>query len=272
MFNDSIPELLYSEVATQTNCSSTADSLACLRGVDASVLGTINNNINLDGFFGTFTFVPVVDGTFITQRPTEALKQGKVNGKALLSITNANEGVIFVNQASPFPNTTLYASTLYPKFGSEQADETAELYASLGTVLAQEDMIMGDSIFICPTYYLLNAFPRNSWKGEFAIPPALHGNDLVYYFPGTSTPPFNNTQFLAAFRGAFMSFIVSQNPNDKISPTITPSWDVYSLKNKTEMLFNQTIDDLPDVHTDITDDGLLERCSFWESVSALTGQ
>lgn len=33
-----------------------------------------------DAFFGTFAFVPVVDGTFITQRPTIALRQGKFNG------------------------------------------------------------------------------------------------------------------------------------------------------------------------------------------------
>lgn len=36
--------------------------------------------INNSGFFGSFVFVPVVDGIFITDRPTQLLKQGKVNG------------------------------------------------------------------------------------------------------------------------------------------------------------------------------------------------
>ena len=36
--------------------------------------------INTNGFFGTFAFVPVVDGSFIIERPTELLKAGKVNG------------------------------------------------------------------------------------------------------------------------------------------------------------------------------------------------
>ncbi len=29
---------------------------------------------------GTYTFVPVVDGTFITERPLVTLQRGKVNG------------------------------------------------------------------------------------------------------------------------------------------------------------------------------------------------
>lgn len=32
------------------------------------------------GFFGTFVFVPVVDGTFIVERPTVTLNNKKFNG------------------------------------------------------------------------------------------------------------------------------------------------------------------------------------------------
>ena len=40
-------------------------------------------DINRIGFYGTFVFVPVVDGTFITDRPTQLLKQRRVNGVRL---------------------------------------------------------------------------------------------------------------------------------------------------------------------------------------------
>ncbi|KAJ3874377.1 Alpha/Beta hydrolase protein [Lentinula edodes] len=146
MFNDSVPELLYSEVVSQAQCTTANDSLACLRTVDAATLGTINSDINAGGFF--------------------VLKQGTVNGNALLSITNANEGTVFVNQTAPITNVSLYASTLFPKLGS-QAEVAAQLYANLGTPLQQDDLVMGESIFICPTYYLLNSFPDSGWKGEF---------------------------------------------------------------------------------------------------------
>jgi len=280
MYNDIIPELLYSEVVAQSNCSSADDSLTCLRGVNETLLQTINTNISAAGFYGTFLFVPVVDGTFIPQRPTESLQQGKVNGKALLSITNTNEGVTFVNQTNPITNVSLYAGTLFPKFGPKQDRKTAEIYASTGgTPLEQDDDIMGESIFICPTFYLLSAFPNSSWKGQFAIPPANHAQDLYYYFPTSSLfgpivkrPAFNNTQFLDAFSGAFMAFVDSQDPNDKIAPTITPFWDKYS-NGSTVMVFNQTADGTsPDIHVDTADASQLERCRFWNSVGALTGQ
>ncbi|RDB16286.1 Lipase 5 [Hypsizygus marmoreus] len=82
-FDDRIPEALYSEVVAQTNCSSAANSLACLRDVDAGLLETVNVNIGTSGFFGTSVFVPVIDGIFITQRPIEALKQRNVNGMCI---------------------------------------------------------------------------------------------------------------------------------------------------------------------------------------------
>ena len=62
------------------SCSSAQDTLDCLRAVDVNSLQNANLEINASGFFGTFVFVPVVDGSFITERPTELLKAGKVNG------------------------------------------------------------------------------------------------------------------------------------------------------------------------------------------------
>lgn len=62
------------------SCSTSTDTLACLREVDVDTLQVANVNICNSVFFGTFAFVPVVDGTLVTERPTQLLKQGKVNG------------------------------------------------------------------------------------------------------------------------------------------------------------------------------------------------
>ncbi|KAJ7227662.1 Alpha/Beta hydrolase protein [Mycena rebaudengoi] len=105
-YNDHIPE--------------TKDSMACLRAVDVNTLENANSNINHAGFYGTFVFVPVMDGTFIRQHATEALLQRKVNGKALLALTNTFEGNNFVNQ-SVSQTAKDYALSLYPGFGPLQA-------------------------------------------------------------------------------------------------------------------------------------------------------
>ncbi|KAJ7080447.1 Alpha/Beta hydrolase protein [Mycena epipterygia] len=276
-YNDRIPELLYSEVVSQTNCTTAASSIACLRAADANALETANLNINAAGFFGTFVMVPVVDGEFITQRPTLSLAQGKVNGDALLSVTNAFEGTIFVDQTAP-ANATQYAFNLFPDFGSKQADQVGALYANLGTQLFQTNAIQGESIFICPTYYLLRAFAGRSFKGEFAVPPALHSFDLVYYFPSIliddpadGFPIVNNTALIDAFAESFTSFAISLDPNIKVSPTITPKWNKYDVGN-TEMLFNVTANDSPVVKPTTTSNDLLKRCQFWDSVTNLTAQ
>ncbi|KAF8214334.1 alpha beta-hydrolase [Mycena galopus ATCC 62051] len=262
-FNHPIPELLFSEVVAQTNCTSAPDAMACLRAADATTLETANNNINTDGFFGTYTFVPVVDGVFIAQRPTLSLLEARLMGygEVLLFVTNSFEGTLFVNQDVAI-TAAQYSLNLFPDFGTTQANTVGALYANLGTELFQVNAVYGESIIICPTYDLLHAFPGRSFKGEFAIPPAIHGNDVPYYFTGGVTPRFNNTQFIDAFAQSFTSFIINLDPNVKVdSTTITPHWNKFDISH-TEMLFNMTAGGVPVVHPITTSDALLQRCTW----------
>ncbi|KAF7375411.1 Carboxylic ester hydrolase [Mycena sanguinolenta] len=269
-YDDKVPEWIFNQVVAQTNCSSAVDAMTCLRAVDQSILQTANAAINNAGFYGTFTTVPVVDGEFIVQRPTLSLIEGKVNGQALMSTTNTNEGVDFVNQSVPIA-AGQYSELLFPEFTEIQSLLVGLLYGGLGTDLFQDNAIMGESIFICPTYFLLSAFKGRAWKGEFAVPPALHSDDYAYYWPNGVAPPFNNTDFINAFAQIFTSFIVNLDPNDKLAPTISPKWDQHSEGN-TEMLFNKTENNQPDIRAIETSLELLERCAFWDSVGPLIGQ
>ncbi|KAJ7499547.1 Alpha/Beta hydrolase protein [Mycena latifolia] len=284
-YNDPIPELSFSKVVAQSNCSTATDAMACLRSTDANVLQAANVQINNGAFFGTYTLVPVVDGSYITQRPTLSLLQRKVNGGALLSVMNTFEGVKFVDQTTAdTANATQYALVLFPNFGPAQADQVGSLYAGLGTPLFQENALMGESIFICPTY-LLRAFGSRAFKArpfeliretlslhaqaEFAIPPGQHANDVPYYWPSTTTPPFNNTAFVNAFAQIFTAFAMELDPNMKVSATIMPPWKRWDIEH-TEMLFNKTEDGIPVVKPFETSDDLLVRCQCVYSPRALS--
>ncbi|KAF8071638.1 Alpha/Beta hydrolase protein [Lyophyllum atratum] len=274
-FDDSIPEAQYSNLVSLTNCTSSADTLTCLQRVDIATLQAANVNISTSAVFGTSVFVPVVDGTLITQRPTLGLKQRKVNGLALLTVMNTFEGFIFVDQNSTI-RIPAYIGQLFPKFGTREITRAAALYASLGTPISQADAIMGESIFQCPTYFLLRPFFGQSWKAEFAIPPAHHGDDIQYYFPSQTPsgfPAFNNTAFDRAFSEQFLDFAMRLNPNVKARHllNIIPPWNTWDIRN-TEMLFNRTADGAPLVKATSTSSTLLDRCTFWESVSALSAQ
>ena len=62
------------------SCTHSKDTLQCLRSVPASSLLAADTDIGLSNFMGVYTFVPVVDGTFIVERPTVTLQRGRING------------------------------------------------------------------------------------------------------------------------------------------------------------------------------------------------
>ncbi|KAJ7819378.1 Alpha/Beta hydrolase protein [Mycena olivaceomarginata] len=273
-YNAAIPRTLFDEVATQAGCNG-PKPLDCLRAADSATMADINRNVMLASFENTFPFGPVIDGSFVTQSPTDALFQGHLNRVVLLSTTNTNEGTIFVNQSAEY-DVAEYVRNLFPLFGVEESNAAAALYASLGSPLDQVNAIMGDSIYKCPTYPLLEAFPGDSFKAEYAIPPALHGQDVINYFPSFDsfgvTLLYNNTAFIDAFSGGLLSFVVNLDPNDKLRSTITPAWPKWSRAAEAEMVFNKTGQDVPHIALANTSSALLKRCEFWRSMRYLVGQ
>ncbi|KAF9447129.1 alpha/beta-hydrolase [Macrolepiota fuliginosa MF-IS2] len=273
-FNGRIPEQIFSEVVQGTGCSSVVDTLTCLRQANVNDLEQVNVNVSNNSFFGTFVFVPVVDGHLITERPTQLLRQGKVNGQALLSVTNTFEGAIFVNTSTADTvKTPTYLANLFPEFHDTDIIAGTAQYANQGAPIDQAVAIMGESIFICPTYFLLRAFGDKGFKGEFAIPPGDHGQDVLFYFPSDTPPSFNNTVFINNFAQSFLNFAMSLDPNVKWDSTNTvPQWARWNEQGRNEMLFNKTDADVPVFHSIATSAALLERCDFWESVSAFSAQ
>ncbi|THU97588.1 alpha/beta-hydrolase [Dendrothele bispora CBS 962.96] len=284
-YNDDIPETIYNEVVDQTNCTNSQDTLSCLRNTDVALLSAANIQISAAAFLGTFAFGPVVDGSYIAQRPSELLAEGHLNKvQKVLAISNAFEGTMFID-----PNVTSlteFVKSLFPTLSEETVTDVVETYSRSNStadtsVFGIAAQIYGESTFICPTYYLLDAFQGLSYKGLFAIPPAFHEDDVFYYFTSlnrSSPPVYNNTDFDKAFSQSFLAFATSEelNPNDKIDENILPEWPLWngSAVNDMpqEMLFNRTEDFKPVVQVFVTDEDLLRRCGFWRSITAKTSQ
>ncbi|KIM85931.1 hypothetical protein PILCRDRAFT_816503 [Piloderma croceum F 1598] len=75
-------------------------------------------------------------------------------------------------------NTIDFVRQMFPYFSAKQTDKAATYYIALNTTRLptasdQAAAIMGESIFTCPTFYLLEAFNDKSWKAEFAVPSGL---------------------------------------------------------------------------------------------------
>ncbi|OAX34783.1 alpha/beta-hydrolase [Rhizopogon vinicolor AM-OR11-026] len=273
-YHDAKPETLYSTVVNRTNCNSATDTLACLRATDVGLLQAVNYAMSLESMYGTFTFTPVVDGTFIVERPSVTIGKGRLNAQRLLAVHNTNEGVIFVNPVG-LPPLADYLAALFPSFGSSQAVSAALMYQGLGNNLDQARLAIGEAMFICPAYYLVEAFGAQSWKAEFAIPLAWHIDDVPYYFTSYAGPPlrnYNNAAFIQSFSNSFMAYAMYGTPNHRYNAgDITPAWNPWQ-SGLSEIVFGRTPLGLPNVVASTTNSGLADRCSFWRSVSGYTLQ
>ncbi|TRM69635.1 Alpha/Beta hydrolase protein [Schizophyllum amplum] len=270
-----IPEAIYDELVKQTGCASSQDSLACLRAVDSAVLRRVNADMSVSCFSGTYLFVPVVDHAFIQEAPSHALAQRRVNGAHVLSVTNANEGEMFVNtSAGDAFDTPFWLHNVFPsRITDDEVQQAIGLYSDLAPV-DQAITMLADSVFVCPSYRLMRAIDK-PFKAEFAIDPALHGYDLPYYFPDVSTlfaKSYNNSAFDGAFASAFTNFALAKDPNVKLVRDLTPTWVPWTEDAPVEMLFNRTEAMEPDVHAVKTNGRLMERCSFWDSIASSLGQ
>lgn len=60
-------------------CENAHDRLECLRDTDLADLREVNAKVAEQALYGTFAFVPVVDGDFIRESPIQALRRGRLN-------------------------------------------------------------------------------------------------------------------------------------------------------------------------------------------------
>jgi carboxylesterase type B len=104
-YKDWVPSQSYYAFAGLANCmpntaygSSSRTIFECLVNQDTETLQYASFNVSASGTFGTWGFLPVTDGVFIQDVPSQQLLEKKVNGENLLVGNNANEGPLFVPQ------------------------------------------------------------------------------------------------------------------------------------------------------------------------------
>lgn len=91
-YDDSVHEQNYAAFAEQAGCSKGSlksiqypSTFDCLVATDSAVLQNASGTVSTtQGYFGTFGFLPVLDGKLIQTRPSTQLLSGRVNGKRLL--------------------------------------------------------------------------------------------------------------------------------------------------------------------------------------------
>ncbi|GFF75771.1 lipase 4 [Aspergillus udagawae] len=139
-------QAMYDNVTETVGCKGAEDTLACLRTVPYEVLFEA---------FEPQIYTPVIDGAFITRKPSEALALGKVADVAVLVGANTDEGTASFWGPRGTLNTTAdvaaYIRTL--NGGGLSDDEVAELLA-----LYPDDPAQG-----CPYGTGVERFASQGW-------------------------------------------------------------------------------------------------------------
>lgn len=189
-------------------------------------------NVSQSGTWGTWAFLPVTDGKFIQERPSKQLGEGRVNGVNHLAGNNALEGASWVPKVintiqdlvhylrvilPMFDNNDIAKVLLYYPLNNASVDPNALDYATEGSfgpttinestaATGQQERaiaIYGETTFICPSYWLAEAYSDNGyggqgWKYQFSIPNAYHGADGAGYFSWPDSFEYYNGNFVRA--------------------------------------------------------------------------
>ncbi|KAK5114283.1 hypothetical protein LTR62_002534 [Meristemomyces frigidus] len=262
----------------------------CLRDVDSVTLMNAAVNVSQSGTWGTWPFLPVTDGVLIQSTPSQALLEGKINGVNHLAGHNALEGASWVPPKSidTIDDLVDYLTTTFPNFDNNDiakillyypssnasTDFSAPLWSTEGSygpttinqsiaATGQQQRaiaIYGETTFICPSYWLAEAYSNNKhggqgWKYQFSIPNAYHGADGSGYVRWPYTGGYYSPDYIIAFMRMLGAFVVNDDPSvsslldngiNTGNSTFNPvsDWPPYSIYNPVMMDFNTTCPEL----------------------------
>jgi carboxylesterase type B len=202
----------------------------CLIEANSTTLMNASVAVSQSGSPSTWAFLPVTDGKLIQSRPSKQLAQGNVNGLNHLTGHNALDGANFV----PWNITTIddlveYLQVTFPMLSNNDIAKILLYYPASNESVSQDDptwatagdsgatnlnqstaatgqmqraiAIYGETTFICPSYWLAEAYSDNmnggkSWKYQFSIPNAYHGADGAGYLSWPGTTSYYNSDYV----------------------------------------------------------------------------
>jgi carboxylesterase type B len=199
-YNSVEAEAIYDQMVNGTGCGKSLDSLQCLKEVDVQRIRDASAIVAASHKFTTssYTWAPVIDGTFLREPLSVAAKHGRINGQVVFSMYNSHEGENFIpgglSGESKSAGPTAFDEWLQgflPDFNTTLLNRVKELYPRSGKTetLAYTDgqtrggLISRDVVLTCPAYWVTKNARSNGWLGEYTISPAKHASDVAFVSP-----------------------------------------------------------------------------------------
>ncbi|KAF9455346.1 Alpha/Beta hydrolase protein, partial [Collybia nuda] len=206
-------QIYYDALVSQTGCSDSSDTLACLRTVPYKVLkAAINQSPSLFSYQSlVLAWLPRADGVFLSDNPQRLVQQGKVadipfitgdcddEGTAFslstLNITTENEWKTYVKdivlRGVPDVNLNKLAS-LYPQDITQGSPYDTGILNALTPQFKRMASFLGDVVFQAPRRFFLeqHSSKQKTWaflSKRLKVLPGLgsaHGTDILNIYGG----------------------------------------------------------------------------------------
>ncbi|KGO73825.1 Carboxylesterase, type B [Penicillium italicum] len=256
-------EAIYTQLANLTGCAiykHADETLACLKSVDVQKIRDASLIIGASHTWTTssYTWAPVIDGTFLVDTLTDTVSKGSLNTDAVL-VTGFNSSVASFHQ---------WLSGFVPGLSAEEISDVESLYPAEGstetidsynTSYVRAGLVYRDVVLACPAYWIASAATEKGYLGEYTISPATHGSDTIYWNRINAVQQTNPVVY-EGYAGAFASFFQTGDPN------------AHKVTNASQL-------GVPELHTGeefvVVDDGaenvklvqLKTRCDFWRRLA-----
>jgi carboxylesterase type B len=284
-------EFQYERFAQDVGCGGVDNTLACLRSVDITTI--INYDVDKpfpggsDSPTPLWYFLPVVDGTLITDRLYNLFLQNKFIHVPLMVTDDTNEGTPFGYNASSPEEVAQFMKNNYPGLSDEELKEINEAYPLTDPLpkhaayFPSAAQAYGESTFTCPGNHMASMMARyfssyKVWNYRFNVhDPAETANGMgvphVFELPAIfglgdtnqASESFANVnaKIVPITMNYYLSFIKTLDPN-VYKYEEAPVWKTWGIGYGQRLKIQTGSTEMEPVPQD-----QLDRCTRWRGLS-----
>ncbi|KAB8233433.1 Alpha/Beta hydrolase protein [Aspergillus alliaceus] len=220
---------VYDQVLKAANCA----TLACLREASPAALAATNKKVlDLPGGSGGGSLGPGIgigplpDGKHLSDAVPILLQQGHFNKgvKAVVSGNMAAEGTGITPDVSTPEDFARLIRLLVPGANNGTIQRIRDMYPYPDSQLQRAaDAWTTDVVFACNARAVAKVYGNKTQRYVFSVPPARHGQDLLYYFYREDTKlPVTNVSLAREFQAEILEFSTGKDRNDTDWPLYIP--------------------------------------------------
>ncbi|KAJ7618526.1 Alpha/Beta hydrolase protein [Roridomyces roridus] len=275
-YNDKHSEDIFSQFAHFAGCGNAGNGraiMACLRDASTHTIATAGKKTLAKRTMTNYRIQPVLDGSFLRQRPVEAFRAGNFVRVPTLFGSNTDEGAHWsaklhnprANTSEPSATeTTVYnfIKGQYASFSKSSFKDALLLYPLAAydkSFSLQGQQMFGEMRFICTALMITDAARKAGLRAyqyhyDNPILGSDHAAELSAFFNG----PTSNPLFIAMQR-YWTSFVTSGEPVARSYA----SWKPSGLNSSPRLLLHPR-----EVRTEVVPRSLTAHCAFWHSLAS----